>query len=125
MNTEQLTSKGERFKPTFAERDKKQTWKDLRGISSNWFKNQLCPSIRLSKLWALHKELIEPAETKTQDNSSKYNVRQLKEASCCSDKSRPLNLIHRRQFVAISYDTVDHFVASIYDNGDQELLQES
>jgi hypothetical protein len=53
MNTEQLISKGERFKPAFAERDKKQTMIDLRGISTNWFKNQLRPSIRLSRLRAL------------------------------------------------------------------------
>ncbi len=33
----------------FAKRDKKQTMNDLRGISTNWFKNQFCPhSIRLS-----------------------------------------------------------------------------
>jgi hypothetical protein len=25
---------------------------DLRGILTNWFKNPLCPSIRLSRLWA-------------------------------------------------------------------------
>jgi hypothetical protein len=34
---EQLISKGERFKEAFAERDKKQTMIDLRGISTNWF----------------------------------------------------------------------------------------
>ena len=45
-------SNGERFKPAVAERDKKQTMIDLRGISTNWFKNQLCPSKRLSRLWA-------------------------------------------------------------------------
>ncbi len=33
---------GGRFKPAFAERDKKQTMTDLRGISSNCFKNQFC-----------------------------------------------------------------------------------
>ncbi len=40
--------------PTFAERDRKHTMIDLRGISTNWFKNQLCPFIRLSRLrtWA-------------------------------------------------------------------------
>jgi hypothetical protein len=27
--------------------------KDLRGISATWFKNQLCPSIRLSRLRTL------------------------------------------------------------------------
>jgi hypothetical protein len=50
---EQLISSGGRFKLAFAARDKKQTMFDLRGISRNWFKNQLCPSIRLSILWAL------------------------------------------------------------------------
>jgi hypothetical protein len=40
------------LKPAFAERDKKQTMTDLRGISTNWFENQLCPSKRLSMLWA-------------------------------------------------------------------------
>jgi hypothetical protein len=45
---EQLISNGGRFKPAFSERNKKQTIIDLRGISTNWFKNQLCPSIRLS-----------------------------------------------------------------------------
>ncbi len=38
---EQLISKSV---PAFAKRDKKQTMIDLRGISTNWFKNQLCPS---------------------------------------------------------------------------------
>jgi hypothetical protein len=38
-----LISNGERFKPAFAERNKKQTMKDLRGISRNRFNNQLCP----------------------------------------------------------------------------------
>ncbi len=38
----QFTSNSVRFKPAFAERDKKQTMIDLRGISPNWFKNQLC-----------------------------------------------------------------------------------
>ncbi len=110
---EQLISNGERFKPAFAERDKKQSmidlrecgwdlaeylqrltankklatvlglipassdtveserrqmkqfwikyWKksknppviDLRGISTNWFRNQLCPSTRLFRLYGL------------------------------------------------------------------------
>jgi hypothetical protein len=36
---EQLISNGGRFKAAFAERDKKQTRVDLRGISANWFKN--------------------------------------------------------------------------------------
>jgi hypothetical protein len=49
---EQLISNGRRFKPAFAQRDKKQKMTDLRGISTNWFKNQLCPSIRLSRLRA-------------------------------------------------------------------------
>jgi hypothetical protein len=49
---EQLISNGERFKPAFAERDKKQTMLDLRGISTNWFENQFCPSTRLSRLRA-------------------------------------------------------------------------
>jgi hypothetical protein len=40
------------FKPAFAEKDTKQTMTDLRGISTNWFKNHLCPSIRLSRLQA-------------------------------------------------------------------------
>jgi hypothetical protein len=43
---EQLISNGERLKPAFSERDKKQKMIDLRGISTNWFKNKLlCPSI--------------------------------------------------------------------------------
>ena len=50
---DQLISNGERFKPAFAERVKKQTMIDLQGISTNWFKNQLCSSIRLSRLRAL------------------------------------------------------------------------
>jgi hypothetical protein len=39
-----LISNSERFKPAFAERDRKQTMINLRGISPNWFKNQLCSS---------------------------------------------------------------------------------
>jgi hypothetical protein len=39
-----------RFEPAFAERDKKQAMIDLQGISSNWFKNQFCPTRRLSRL---------------------------------------------------------------------------
>jgi hypothetical protein len=50
---EQLISNGGRFKPAFAQRDKKQTMIDIRKISTNWFKNQLCPSTGLSRLWAL------------------------------------------------------------------------
>ncbi len=49
---EQLISNGGRFKPVFSERDQKQTMIDLRGISTNWFKNQLCHSIRISRLRA-------------------------------------------------------------------------
>ncbi len=41
---EQLISNGKRYKTAFAERDKKQTMIDLLGISTNWFKNQFCPS---------------------------------------------------------------------------------
>jgi hypothetical protein len=47
MTHEQLISNGKRYKPAIAERDKKPTMIDLRGISTNWFKNQLCPSTRL------------------------------------------------------------------------------
>ena len=36
---EQLILNGERFRPAFAERDNKQTIIDLRGNSTNWFKN--------------------------------------------------------------------------------------
>ncbi len=49
---EQMISNGGKFKPAFAEKDKKQTMIDLRGISTNWFKSQLCPSILLSMLRA-------------------------------------------------------------------------
>jgi hypothetical protein len=49
---EQLISNGGRFKPVFAESDRKQTMIDLRGISTNWFKNKLCSSIRYSRLRA-------------------------------------------------------------------------
>ncbi len=52
----QLISNGRRSKPAFAKRDKKQTMIDLRGISTNWLKNQLCSSIRLSRLRAQSKE---------------------------------------------------------------------
>jgi len=55
---EQLISNGGRVKPAFAERDKKQTMIDLRGISTNLLKNQLRPSIRLSKLRALDINLV-------------------------------------------------------------------
>jgi hypothetical protein len=44
---EKLISNGGGFKPAFAERGKKQAMIDLRGISSKWFKNRLCPPIRL------------------------------------------------------------------------------
>jgi hypothetical protein len=50
---EQLISNVGSFKPAFDERDQKQTLIDLRGISTNWFKNQFCPSVRLSGLQAL------------------------------------------------------------------------
>jgi hypothetical protein len=43
-----MISNGGGFKSTFAERDKKQTLIDLIGILTNWFKNQLCPSIKLT-----------------------------------------------------------------------------
>ncbi len=43
---------GERFRPAFAERDNKPTIIDLRGNSTNWFKNQLYLSTRLSRLRA-------------------------------------------------------------------------
>jgi hypothetical protein len=46
---EQLISNGGSL-PAFSERDKKQSMIDIRGISKNWFKNQLCPSTRLSRL---------------------------------------------------------------------------
>jgi hypothetical protein len=45
---EQLISNGERFKPALAGRDRKQTMKDLREISTNWFKNELCHFTRFS-----------------------------------------------------------------------------
>jgi hypothetical protein len=49
---EQLISNGGRFKPTFVKRAWKQTMIDLQGVSTSCFKNKLCPSIRLSRLWA-------------------------------------------------------------------------
>jgi hypothetical protein len=51
---EQLISYSERFKPAFAKRDKKQTIMYFPVIPTNWFKNQLYPSIRLAiaRLWA-------------------------------------------------------------------------
>jgi hypothetical protein len=49
---EEVISNGGRLKPAFAEIDKKQTMIDLRGISTNWFENQLCSSIRFSRLRA-------------------------------------------------------------------------
>jgi hypothetical protein len=45
------------LKPAFAERDKKQTMIDLRGIFTNWFKNQLCPS-------TIHTKRMERGEKK-------------------------------------------------------------
>ncbi len=47
---EQLFSNSVRFKMVFAKRDKKQLMIDPRGIWTNWFENQLCPSVRLSTL---------------------------------------------------------------------------
>jgi hypothetical protein len=47
---QQLISNGGRFKLAFFKKDKKQTMKDLREISTNCLTNQLCPSIRLSRL---------------------------------------------------------------------------
>jgi hypothetical protein len=47
---ETIVMNSDSFKLGFAERDKKQTMIDLRGISTNWLKNQLCPSTRLSRL---------------------------------------------------------------------------
>jgi hypothetical protein len=52
---EEMISNCERFKlvkMAFAKRDKKQQMTDLRGISTNWFKKQLCPSTRRSRLRA-------------------------------------------------------------------------
>jgi hypothetical protein len=43
MNTEQLISKGEGFKLAFAERDKKQSRIDLRGISTTGLKTSYVP----------------------------------------------------------------------------------
>ncbi len=45
---EQLILNGGSFKPAIAKRDKrdeKQTMIDVRGISTYWLKNKLCPSI--------------------------------------------------------------------------------
>jgi hypothetical protein len=51
---EQVISNGGRFKPAFAERDKKtMIHVDLRGISTNWFKTQLRPSEGFKRLQAL------------------------------------------------------------------------
>jgi hypothetical protein len=52
---QQLISNGGRFKLAFFKKDKKQTMIDLREISTNCIKNQLCPSVRLSRLWAQNK----------------------------------------------------------------------
>jgi hypothetical protein len=41
---EQLISNSVQLTPAFVKKDKKQTMIDLREISTNWFKNQLCPS---------------------------------------------------------------------------------
>jgi hypothetical protein len=50
---EQLILNGGRFKPALAERDNKQDndWYP-RIPTKNWFTNHLCPSKRLSRLWA-------------------------------------------------------------------------
>jgi hypothetical protein len=48
---EQLISNGGRFKSAFAKRDKKQRMIGLQEISTNWCKNRLCPSTRLSLIW--------------------------------------------------------------------------
>ncbi len=48
LRDEQMNSNSGRFKPAFANWDKKQTMIDLRGISSKWFS----PIIRLSRLRA-------------------------------------------------------------------------
>ncbi len=53
MFPEMVVMKSRSLESAFAERNKKQIMIDLRGISSNWFKNQLCPSIRFSWLGAL------------------------------------------------------------------------
>jgi hypothetical protein len=45
----QRISNGLMLKSAFSKRDKKQTMINLRRISTNWFKNQLCPFIMLSK----------------------------------------------------------------------------
>jgi hypothetical protein len=48
---EQLISNGKRFNLAFAVRDMQKIMIDLREISTIWFKNQQCPSTRLSSLW--------------------------------------------------------------------------
>jgi len=58
--SDQLISNGGKFKLVFAERDMKQAMIDFRGISANWFKNQLCPSIRFSRLHALRGQVRSP-----------------------------------------------------------------
>jgi hypothetical protein len=49
LGREELISNGGRFKSAFTDRDKKRTMTDLRGIPSNWFMNQFCPSRRFSR----------------------------------------------------------------------------
>jgi hypothetical protein len=72
---EQLTSNGGRFKPPFAEKDKKQTMKDLRRISSNWFKNQLYPFKRLSRLRALgQRARNDPYLTKFENDETFFDL---------------------------------------------------
>jgi hypothetical protein len=56
----QLISNGGRFNLAFVKRDKKPTIIDLRGISTNWFKTQLCPSTRLSRLYGLSQWEVGP-----------------------------------------------------------------
>jgi hypothetical protein len=51
------------LKPAFAKRDKKQTLIDIRGISTNRFKNLFCLSTRLSIGYGLG-ELSSPYFTK-------------------------------------------------------------
>ncbi len=50
---EQMISNGRKFKPDLLKRDKKQTMIDRRGIPTDWFQNKLCPSMKVSRLWAL------------------------------------------------------------------------
>jgi hypothetical protein len=45
------------LKRLFAERDKKQTMIGLRGISTNWFKTQVCAPAMISGYWLWHKTM--------------------------------------------------------------------